>query len=73
MGIFVAGKNGDAMGGYAFGRFSKKARNEFRINKEIEEERDLAVEENFYKRQRVVQKCEEVRRKQLRDLKHYGK
>lgn len=71
MGIFVSGKNGDAMGGYAFGRMSKKGRREFAIKKQEEEEREL--NDNYYQLKRISERFNAVQRKQLRDLKHYGR
>ena len=62
MAIFYPSKTGDAMGKVAFGRMSKKNRQEYAVKKMFEEERKLSGD--YYALQRVSKKFRDTVRKQ---------
>lgn len=62
MGIFVPGKDGDAMGDYSYAKPNRKQRAEYRKKKDLEEEREVAL--SYYKGQRVIMRNNEIRKKQ---------
>jgi hypothetical protein len=64
--IFRPSKDGDAMGSEQ-GRFGKKAKAAWAKEKESEELAE--VSENYYVGQRIVERNNAIRIKQLRDLK----
>lgn len=68
MGIFVPGKNGDAMGDYAYQRMTKKGKAIYRANKDYEQEREDASEHRARERQKVREKMEQIRREARKRL-----